>query len=76
VTPEEVPLGVARALPERVVREWRVLPFKVAGGSLLLASPDLPTPAMTAALRPFTALEIRFHLLAPSDYTQLLDALL
>jgi hypothetical protein len=31
---------------------------------------------MTAALRPFTALEIRFHLLAPSDYKQLLDALL
>jgi hypothetical protein len=67
---------VARALPERVVREWRVLPFKIADGSLLLASPDLPTPAMTAAVRPFTALEIRFHLLAPSDYKQLVDALL
>jgi len=76
VEPNEVPLRVARALPERVVREWRVLPFKVADGSLLLASPDLPTPAMTAAIRPFTSLEIRFHLLAPSEYKQLLDALL
>jgi len=59
-----------------VVREWRVLPFKVADGSLLIASPDLPTPAMTAATRPFTSLEIRFHLLAPTEYKQLLDALL
>ncbi len=67
---------VARALPERIAREWRVLPFQVSEGSLLLASPDLPTPAMTAELRTFTALEIRFHLLAPSDYKQLVDALL
>ncbi len=76
IDPSEVPLRVARTLPERVSREWRVLPFKIADGSLLLASPDLPTSAMTAALRPFTALEIRFHLLAPSDYKQLVDALL
>jgi adsorption protein B len=76
VDAHDVPARVARALPERVVREWRVLPFKVADGSLLLASPDLPTPAMTAAIRPFTSLEIRFHLLAPSEYKQLLDALL
>ena len=72
----DVPLRVARALPDRVVREWRVLPFKVSDGGLLLASPDLPTPAMTAAIRPFTSLEIRFHLLAPMDYKQLVDALL
>ena len=76
VTPDEVPLRVARALPERIVREWRVLPFQVAEGSLLLASPDLPTPAMTAALRTFTSLEIRFHLLPLSEYKQLVDALL
>ncbi|MDP8991334.1 MAG: glycosyl transferase family protein [Acidobacteriota bacterium] len=76
IDPSEVRLRVARALPERIVREWRVLPFKIADGSLLLASPDLPTAAMTAAVRPFTALEIRFHLLAPSDYKQLVDALL
>ena len=76
VAANDIPLRVARTLPERVIREWRVLPFKVADGSLLLASPDLPTPAMTAALHPFTSLEIRFHLLTPTDYRQLLDALL
>jgi len=72
----DIPPRVARALPERVSREWRVLPFKVAEGGLLLASPDLPTHAMTAALRSFTSLEIRFHLVTPADYEQLLDALL
>lgn len=76
VAPHEVPLRVARALPESIVREWRVLPFQIADGSLLLASPDLPTPAMTAAVRPFTTLEIRFHLLPLSEYKQLVDALL
>ncbi len=67
---------VARALPERIAREWRVLPFRVAEGSLLVASPELPTPQRTAAIRAFTALEIRFHLVTPSEYEQLVDALL
>ena len=44
--------------------------------NLGIGDPDLPTPAMTAAIRPFTSLEIRFHLLAPTKYKQLLDALL
>jgi adsorption protein B len=67
---------VARALPERVAREWRVLPFQVAEGSLLVASPELPTPKLTAAMRAFTALEIRFHLVTPSEYEHLVNALL
>ena len=67
---------VARALPERIVREWRVLPFQVAEGSLFVASPELPTPERTAAVRSFTALEIRFHLVTPSEYELLVNALL
>ncbi|MEO8053141.1 MAG: glycosyltransferase family 2 protein, partial [Acidobacteriota bacterium] len=67
---------VARALPERVAREWRVLPFQVAEGSLLLASPELPTPKLTSAIRNFTSLEIRFHLVTPTEYEHLVDALL
>ncbi len=73
---QEVALGVARALPERLARQWRVLPFQVSEGSLLLASPELPTPTMTAALRAFTSLEIRFHLMTPSEYEHLVNALL
>jgi bacteriophage N4 adsorption protein B len=73
---QQVALGVARALPERLAREWRVLPFQVSEGSLLLASPELPTPMMTAAIRSFTSLEIRFHLVTPSEYEYLVNALL
>jgi adsorption protein B len=72
----QVPRSVAHSLPEPVARAWRVLPFRVIEGSLFLAGPDLPTRAMTAAMRPFTSLEIRFHLLAPSEYQALADALL
>jgi adsorption protein B len=72
----QVASRVVRALPERVAREWRVLPFQVAEGSLLLASPELPTPKLTAAMRSFTALEIRIHLVTPSEYQHLVDALL
>ena len=53
-----------------------MLPFQVTEGALLLASPELPTPERTAAVRSFTALEIRFHLVTPSEYEQLVDALL
>ena len=72
----EVPVRIAHALPAPVAHQWRVLPFKIAEGALFLAGPDLPVPAMIAAMRPFTALEIRFHLMAPSEYRLLADALL
>ena len=72
----EVAPRVARALPERAAREWRALPFQVTEGALLVVSPELPTPQRTAAVRSFTALEIRFHLVTPSEYEQLVDALL
>ncbi len=76
VEAQQVAPRVARALPERIAREWRVLPFRVAEGSLLVASPELPTPQRTAAVRSFTTLDIRFHLVTPSEYEHLVDALL
>jgi bacteriophage N4 adsorption protein B len=76
LNPSDVPPGIARALPVAIARGWRVLPFRVDGGSLFLAGPDLPTPEMNTALRSFTSLEIRFHLLLPSEYEKLAEALL
>lgn len=76
LNPSDVPSGIARALPLSIARGWRVLPFRVAGGSLFLAGPDLPTPEMSIALRSFTSLELRYHLLMPSEYEKLAEALL
>lgn len=76
VAAAEVSLHVARAFPRHAVDRWRVLPFRVVDGSLYLASPELPSPQMTADLRSFTALEMRFHLIAPAEFEKLAEALL
>jgi adsorption protein B len=76
VDPKDVSARVARALPGKVAREWRVLPFRVQEGRLFVAGPDLPRPGMIEALRSFTALEIRFHLVTPSAFERLTAALL
>jgi adsorption protein B len=74
--PDDVEEKSVRALPSAVARNWRVLPFRVAEGRLFVAGPDLPSPEMNAALRTFTTLEIRFHLVTPTDYNVLTQALL
>ena len=68
--------AVAHALPEQVAREWRVLPFHVAEGSLHLAGPEAPTTNMTQALGAFTSLDMRFHLVTPKAFEELASALL
>lgn len=72
----DIPRRIAHALPKHVAQRWRVLPFRVAGGALYLGSPDAPSAAMNEALRAFTSLEMRFHLIAPSRFEALQSALL
>jgi adsorption protein B len=67
---------VARALPRRVVRDWRVLPFRIASGNLFLASPEIPTDDLTRILRGFTRLSLRFHLVTPQNFEELAENLL
>ena len=69
-------LEVARALPEHAAKEWKVLPFQVAERSLFVAGPEIPGEEMSQALRSFTALELRFHLVTPAEYEALAGALL
>jgi adsorption protein B len=76
IEPHEVPDAVARALPEHAARQWRVLPFRVADGELFVAGPEAPSAAMTVALRDFTSLRLRFHLVTPSRFESLAEALL
>jgi len=76
IEPGEVRVEVARTLPARAALEWRVLPFRVDQGELFLASPEAPTAARAAALREFTTLPLRFHLITPSRFKHLTEALL
>jgi adsorption protein B len=68
--------NIARALPRRVVREWRVLPFRIASGNMFLASPEIPTDDLARTLRGFTRLSLRFHLVTPQNFEELADSLL
>jgi adsorption protein B len=68
--------NVARALPRRVVRDWRVLPFRISSGNMFLASPEIPTDDLTRILRGFTRLSLRFHLVTPQNFEELAEKLL
>jgi hypothetical protein len=71
VDPALVHRRVARALPAHVVERWRVLPFRVAGGSMFLATPEEPTAGLKRELARFTGLEIKFHLVPAEHFEQL-----
>ncbi|MBZ5677463.1 MAG: glycosyl transferase family protein [Acidobacteriia bacterium] len=76
IEPETVPWPVAHALPEHAIRQWQVLPFRIAEQNLFVASPEAPGPETAQALRAFTSLEIRFHLVTPAEFERLSNALL
>ena len=67
---------MTRAFPASVARSLRVLPFRIAGGELYVAGPELPGEEIHRAIRPFSSLEIRFHLVTPTDFEALADAYL
>jgi adsorption protein B len=67
----QVSAMVTRALPVEVSRKWKVLGFKVDSGQLFVAGPDIPSEEMSADLRRFSSLEIRFHLVTPANFNVL-----
>ena len=74
--PLDISTRIARALPRHVVRDWRVLPFRIAAGSMFLASPEIPTDELSRTVSGFTRLALRFHLVTPSNFQELADSLL
>lgn len=69
--PAEVSEAATRAIPTEVSRRWRVLPFQVAAGQLFVAGPELPSVEMTEELQHCSRLEVRFHLITPTEYEEL-----
>jgi adsorption protein B len=71
--PESVFLPITRSLPAALSRKWHVLPFRVAAGELYVAGTDMPDETMQAEIRQFSSLEIRFHLVTPTEYEELAE---
>ena len=72
--PEAVSLSVTRSIPSELARKWRVLPFRIAGGELYVAGAEVPDETMHRDLRNFSTLEIRFHLVTPTEFDELAAA--
>jgi len=68
---EPVSVSVTRSLPAAVSRKWRVLPFRIAAGELHLAGTELPHEEMQRDIRQFSSLEVRFHLITPTEFDEL-----
>jgi len=68
---DDVSEAVTRTLPAAVAKKWSVLPFRIAAGELFVAASELPGEEMQRALRQFSSLEIRFHLITPTEFRQL-----
>jgi adsorption protein B len=68
IEPAEVPPEVARALPARLARRWKVLPFKAVAGDLLVAAADTPGDELQTAIRRCTPLRIRFQLVTRENF--------
>ena len=68
---KSVPPRVARALPVEASRDWQVLPFRVEGGRLDVASHLVPTDKVQVMVQKFTRLEVRFHLVPKSRFEEL-----
>jgi adsorption protein B len=68
---EVISRPITRSLPAEIVRRWKVLPYKVAAGHLFVAGSELPSDEMHDALRKFSSLEIRFHLVTPTEFDEL-----
>jgi hypothetical protein len=69
--PDVISRPVTRSLPAEVVKRLKVLPYKVAAGHLFVAGSELPSDAMHDELRKFSSLEIRFHLVTPTEFEEL-----
>ena len=67
----EISAPATRAVPAEVWRRWRVLPFQVVEGQLFVAGPELPSDEMTRDLEQASKMEVRFHLVTPTDFAEL-----
>jgi bacteriophage N4 adsorption protein B len=66
-----VSIPVTRTLPAEVSRRWRAIPFRISAGELYIAGSEVPDEEMQKEIRLFSSLELRFHLVTPSEFEEL-----
>jgi adsorption protein B len=69
--PARIQRRASQALAPAVARRWKVVPFRLEPGKLCVAGPGLPTEEAERELRTACGLEIRFHLITPSNLAAL-----
>lgn len=74
--PQRIGRNVARALPAHVMERHQLIPVKIAGGFLFVASPELPDANKERELARYTRLTVRMHLLTTTNFESLRRALL
>ncbi len=68
---EEIYKPITRLLPAEVSRSCSLLPFRVVAHQLYVAGTDMPDDVIRKRIGDFCALEIRFHLVTPSEFDEL-----
>ncbi len=76
LNPFEISRQVARSLPRRIIRDWKILPFRIADGSIFLASPEIPNDDLSRRLQGFTRMTLQFRLITPQNFAELARTLL
>lgn len=64
---------VTRAIPADLSRRWKVLPFRVVAGQIYVATEEVPTQPMIGELREFWPGDMRFQLVDPQAFKELID---
>jgi adsorption protein B len=68
-----ISLPVAHTLPLAVAEKWHVVPFRIAAGELYLAGSELPGEEMRLDVRCFSSLDIRYHLVTPTEFREMTE---
>jgi adsorption protein B len=74
--PQETGRHMARHLPARLVEQWKIIPFRIDSGHLLIAGTEPLTENARRDVQGHTRLKIRYSLITPSNFEQLRKALI
>jgi adsorption protein B len=69
----EVNRMASRLLPAEMSKRWKVQPYRVDMGQLLLATTEVPSDEMVKELAGASALDLRFRLTPPREFEKLVE---